>query len=42
MALVLSCFFQENDEEFGGIEGNQLLNQYFDDDVTDNLDSDSD
>jgi len=35
--------FQENDEEFGGIEGNQLLNQYFNnDDILDNFDSDSD
>lgn len=31
------------DEEFGGIEQNQLfMNQYFDNDVLDNLDSDSD
>jgi hypothetical protein len=35
--------FQRGDEEFGGIEQNQLLmNQYFDNDVLDNLDSDSD
>ncbi|XP_024362635.1 uncharacterized protein [Physcomitrium patens] len=33
---------RDNDEEFGGIEGNRLLNQYFDDDVTNDHDSDSD
>ncbi|KAG0553679.1 hypothetical protein M758_12G030500 [Ceratodon purpureus] len=31
-----------DDEEFGGIEGNQLLNQYFNNDLDDTLDSDSD
>ena len=35
--------FQKKDEEFGGIEGNLLMNQYFDDDLAfDNFDSDSD
>ena len=31
----------QKEDEFGGIEGNNLMNQYFDDDVTD-TDSDSD
>ena len=35
--------FQKNNElGFGGIEGNQLLNWYFDNDDIDDFDSDND
>jgi hypothetical protein len=33
---------QEEDEEFGGIEGNNLMNQYYVDGVVTDYDSDSD
>ncbi|XP_024364383.1 uncharacterized protein [Physcomitrium patens] len=33
---------RDDDEEFGGIEGNQLMNRFDDHDVTNNYDSDSD
>jgi len=33
---------RRDDEEFGAIEGNNLMNQYFDDDMQPAYDSDSD
>lgn len=33
---------QGDDEEFGGIEGNQLMNNYFNNDLASEVDSDDD
>lgn len=33
---------QGDDEEFGGIEGNQLMNNYFNNDLGSEVDSDDD
>lgn len=41
-ARIPECSSRKGDKEFEGIEGNQLLNRYFEDDVADNPDSDSD
>lgn len=39
---MLYCLLQKDDEEIGGIEGNNLMNQYADNNAMNSYDSDSD